>query len=143
MKEDAAVAGHLGRLFHGEDHPRFVVGPHQADDGRIRGQAPPVLLHVQAAFPVDREFRDPISLRLPDAHTAPYGRMFHPAGHDVTLVGLGSQRRADGGVVAFRAATGEDDFLRDGADERRHLFPRFPDFRATCPPKVCMLEGLP
>jgi hypothetical protein len=62
------------------------------------------------------------------SESVPFGlvhdrRMLDLGGDDV-LLARRLQRRPDGRVIALRAATGEDDFLRRAAEQRRHFFPR-------------------
>src|SRR5208337_2626202 len=75
-------------------------------------------------------------------HQGVDGRVLHPGGGDVALVGKSGQGRADGGVVALAAATGEDDLLRGGAQEGRHLLPGLPDPPAHLPSEGVHAGGI-
>ena len=59
------------------------------------------------------------------------GGMLDGGGQDVALAGMGGQGAVQGGVVAFRAATGEDDFLGVGIEEGGDFGARL--FDLACP----------
>ncbi len=142
VEQDALVAGHGRGLLHREDDPGFVVGPHHRDDGGILGEGLVVLKQVQAPLAVHRQFGDPVALLGQSRHQGVDGRVFHPGGDDVAFVGKGGQGRADGGVVAFGAATGEDDLVRGGAQQGRHLFPGLPYLPAHLAPEGVHAGGV-
>ena len=52
MEQDALVMRHDSHLFHREEDPGFVVGPHDAHHRRVGRQASGVLLQVQAPVTV-------------------------------------------------------------------------------------------
>ena len=80
-----------------------------------------ILLQVEAAVAVHGQFGHPVALLGQAGHQSLDRRVLDPGGDDVALVGIGGEGREDGGVVALGAAAGEDDLIRVGAEQGRHL----------------------
>jgi len=88
MERNAASMRKLCRILHRKDYSGFVIGPHKAHNGRILGEAPPILLHIQPTFTVDRQLGDPIAFGLQMGTERSHGRMLDAAGHNVAFARL-------------------------------------------------------
>ena len=124
MEQGGPVLQSCGDLRHREHRPGLVVHQHDADQGRVlpdgvqhglRRDVPlSIRLHIGSgvAFP----------LQLLDA--LEYGAVLHRRGNDVLPhAAVLVQRRADGPVVALRAAGGEKQLLGFAAQRSGDGFP--------------------
>ena len=62
VEQDPSFMSQLSSLFHGEKDSRFIIGPHQADNRRIRGQTFFILIEIQQTVFIDRQLRHVIAL---------------------------------------------------------------------------------
>jgi hypothetical protein len=68
--------------------------------------------------------------------------MLDTGGDEVALLRIRFENTVDGGIVAFGAARGEDDFIRRTVEQGRDLVSSVFEGFPTCPPKECMLDAL-
>ena len=116
--ENRATLAHLGRdLFHRKDHAGFIVGPHEADDGRVVAQVFVKIIQVQAPFLVDRYEGHAVAVARQVFGQVFDGRMLDLGGNDMALFGIGAQRGPDGRAVALGAAGSVDDLFGMGTDQ--------------------------
>lgn len=111
VKDDSPGAHLAGDVCNGENHAGFIVGPHDTDDGRVRGQATVQEVGVQPSLGVHRHKGDapaPVRQMLAEVF---HGRMLDPRGDNVAFFGLGVDRGPDGRTVAFGAAAGKHDLF--------------------------------
>ena len=90
VEQNAPFMGQFRRLLHGEDDPRFIVGPHEADHRRIGRQAADQLFHVQDAVLIHGQLRHPVALTGEMGAEDLDGGVLDPAGHDMAPVRDGS-----------------------------------------------------
>ena len=108
----------------GENDARFVVGPHQRNDGGVVADRGGGLGRVELAVGIDGQPGDLVAAPG-EGFAEVLGRaVLDGGGDDVPAVAVGGERALDRGVVALAAAAGEDDFLRLATEQRRDLFAR-------------------
>jgi hypothetical protein len=91
------------------------ITPHDADQGGVRGDGIFQELQIQRAVTVHRNLGQAITLLLQMMEDFAHRRVFHPGSNDMPLSARQSlQGSADGQIVGFRTAAGEDDFLGPG-----------------------------
>lgn len=122
VKHDALGGGQFGHFHHRENRAGFVIGPHHRDNRHAVIQQRFVFVHVQPAALVHFQLVDDIAFFFQPLAQGEDGRVLDHGGDDGVAVGLGFQRRQDGGGVGFGAAGGEDDFrIMLGAQQGLHL----------------------
>ena len=130
VKEDSPFMGDAGQFLHGKDDAGFIVGPHDADNGRVVGQVFEQVVDVEAPLAVDGDKGHPVPLFGEVLAQIDHGRVLDPGGDDVPLVRVGLNRRANGRAVAFGAAAGKNDFTGVGAQQIGNPLPGLLDLAA-------------
>jgi len=123
MKNNALAFHHLSDIFDRKDDARFIVGIHDADDGRIIAQRVLQFIEVKPSPSVHRKFRNPVSIFLQMTTELQHRVVFHLGGNQMTFFRMRGKRSMDGGIIAFGAATGKNYFFRIGAEQTRNLLP--------------------
>ena len=117
MEEDILAVADGGDFFDGENDASFVVGPHDGNQGGVGADGFVEQMQIERAVGVHGEESHFAALLLEEGAMIDDGGMLDGGGQDVAAAGMGGQGAVQGGVVAFGAATGEDDFLGVGIEE--------------------------
>ena len=81
------------------------------------------LVQVDAPEPVNRYFAHAVAVFSQMLKDVFHRRMLDARCDDMAFFRLRSQDAANGGIIAFGAAGGKNDFSRIGVDERGHFRP--------------------
>ena len=93
-------------------------------------------MNVKRAVGFDGQEGDFVTALLELLAELDVGGVLDGGGDDVAFAGMGDERAVDRGVVALRAATGENDFPRIGVDQRGDFSRAASMSLATALPKV-------
>jgi seryl-tRNA synthetase len=121
-------------FMHGGDDAGLIVGPHDGDE-RSDSRSDECLqgMKIDAAIRMHGGCGDLATLRLP----APGGfrdcGVLRPGDDEFRFLRPQGEHGGMYGIEGFRAATGEGDFTRAGAEQRGHLAPRLLDGAAHSP----------
>ena len=121
VESDGSLDLHVRDLFDGENDASLVVRPHDGDDGGIRSNREVEHMEIEGAIRFHWQVGDFVASALEEFAVFDVRRMFDGGGDDVTFARTRRERAMNRSVVALGAATGEDDFLRVGVDERSEL----------------------
>ena len=61
MKRNSLRLHDLADLFDRKDHPGFIIGIHDRDEGRLIGDRLLQLIQIEPSLPIDRKFGDPVA----------------------------------------------------------------------------------
>src|SRR5215831_917202 len=118
----ASDATHLGDWL---DCPHLVVGMHDADENGPRRDRPHDIARVDMSKAIDRDDSHLEAQLLQEPAWPKDCRMLDRASDDVvTFTFQSPSHPLEGEVVGLAAATGEDDFMVLGAEQRRYLAAR-------------------
>src|SRR6185369_9428787 len=123
-------------LFNREDDPGLIIGIHDGDNSRIVIDRSTEFIHVKTSLAVDIQLGHTVAVLGEAAANGQNGGVFHPGGDNMAPVGKDFKGRSDGGIVAFRAASGENDFFRMSPEQRCYPLPGFIDFLLHLPPEI-------
>mmetsp|Transcript_40877 Transcript_40877/g.108166 ORF Transcript_40877/g.108166 Transcript_40877/m.108166 type:complete len:254 (-) Transcript_40877:75-836(-) len=135
VEEDLFLAAKLADFGDGLDHANLVVCVHHRDQRRLRPNRRLERLEVDEAVCAHRQVGHVEALLLQPAARVEHALVLSDGRDDVVLLWMVELRHAlDRHVVRLGGARGEDDLLRVGADERRHLLARRVDHLRRLPP---------
>ena len=119
VEGDAGVGGNFADCFNRLDHAGFVVGHHDADELRVGLEGGADLSRIDHAGGSHGQNGDSDAARL-GLFGGVQDRVMLDGGGDEVIAG--AQDAEDGGIVALRAAGGENDFGGAAMEERGDLF---------------------
>lgn len=118
VQERASRVNAGGDFAHGVDHAGFVVGQHEGDERRLRGEGGGERGFIERAVGADWQQVDAVALSGETFAPTEDGRVFDGTEEYVAAAGAGVEGGADGEGVAFGAAAGEDDGAVGDAEQR-------------------------
>ena len=122
MEQDALFLGNLADFLDGLDHADFVVGVHDGDQNRFRGDGAAQVVKIDAAVFCNREVGHFVAVLLEAFTGVENGFVFGDLRDDViALFAVHFRGALEREVIRFRRAAGEDDFLGRRVDQAGDL----------------------
>ena len=123
MKGRAILLTNLGDLLDGEDSACLVISPHNGDERVLCSfEFVAQLIEVDLADCVDGEFDFGVAQGFEAAAGLQDGRMLDRGRDDFCVAAVEFGGAANGGVITFCRARGEDDFIGFAIEERGNFF---------------------
>jgi len=107
--------------LHRKQHARFIVRPHQRNDGGVVRERGFKIGQLEQAVAIHRQIGDAVILLFQRHTIIQHGRMFDSRSDDMAFLRTGLERRMNRSIVALGGATGENHFARICANQIRDL----------------------
>ena len=127
MEQSSPLVRDVGKVDGGVDVPSLVVGPHDGHDCSLLVDHLADPVQAEHALAIHRTVLDVIAPFLEHAAEPQNRGVFDPGGDDRAAGDVVLKRAQNCGIVRFRAATGEDDFLGKCSQQAGDLFPSLVD----------------